>query len=115
MVVNLNHVQEILGAIEVDDRITPDDLREHATMYEDYVSRGKTMPAPGSRENASIDSLAEVARILRQRADALERGEVTSMDDAAMKGIGPVSESLGPAATRHHEGRPAGGQPPSSI
>jgi hypothetical protein len=115
MVVNLNHVQEILGEIEVDDPITPEDLRERAAMYEDYVSRGKTMHAPGSRENVSIDSLAEVARILRQRADALERGEVTSMDDAAMKGIGPVSESLGPPALRHHEGHPGGGQPPSSI
>lgn len=115
MVVNLNHVQALLGEIEVDDPITPADLRERAAMYEDYVSRGKTMPAPGSRENVSIDSLAEVARILRQRADALDRGEVTSMEDAAMKGIGPVSESLGPPAMRHHEGRPAGGQPPSSI
>lgn len=115
MVVNLNHVQELLGAIEVDDPITPADLRERAAMYEDYVRRGKTMPAPGSRENISIDSLAEAGRILKERADALERGEVTSMEDAAAKGIGPVGESLGAPAFRHHEGNPPGGQPPSSI
>jgi hypothetical protein len=104
MVVNLNHVQAILGGIEVDDTVTPADLRERAAEFEDYVHHGRTMTAPGSRENVSIDSLAEVARILRQRADALERGEITSMEDAAEKGIGPVSESLGPPAFRHHEG-----------
>jgi hypothetical protein len=104
MVVNLNHVQAILGEIEVDDETTPADLRERAAEYENLVGRGKTMPAPGSRENVSIDSLAEVARILKARADALERGEIHSMEDAVEKGIGPAAESLGPPAFRHHEG-----------
>jgi hypothetical protein len=105
MVANVNHVQAILGEVEVDLPFTVADLRERAAAYEDYVKRGKTAVVPGSRENASIDSLAEVARILRERADALERGEITSMEDAAARGIGPVAESLGPPSLRHHEGQ----------
>ena len=101
MVVNQNHVQALMG--QIDDDAAPATLREQAATYEDYVSRGKTAPAPGSGENISIDSLAEAARILRERADAFERGDVKDMEEAWTRGIGPAPTNQGPPAGRHHE------------
>ena len=103
MVVNQNHVQSLLAQLDNDAK--PDELRERATAYEDYVSRGKTLRDPGTGENVSIDSLAEVARILRGGADALERGEVKDLEEAWERGIGPAPSSSGGSVGQRHEGR----------
>lgn len=101
MVVNQNHVQSLLA--QVSDDATPASLREDAATYEDYVSRGKTLKDAGTSENVSIDSLAEVARVLRAGADAIERGEVATMQEAWEQGIGPAPTHTGTVPGRGHE------------
>jgi len=103
MVVNQNHVQALLS--RVDNDASPAKLRDLATQYEDYVARGKTLPDPDTSENVSIDSLAEVARLLRAAADALERGEVKDMEEAWERGVTPAPATSGGTSDRPHETR----------
>jgi hypothetical protein len=103
MVVNQNHVQALLS--QVDNDAPPAKLRDLAGQYEDYVSRGKTLRDPDTGENVSIDSLAEMARVLRAAADALERGEVKDMEEAWQRGFTPAPSTSGGAVGARHEGR----------
>ena len=103
MVVNQNHVQALLS--RVDNDATPAKLRDLTTQYEDYVSRGKTLRDPDTGENVSIDSLAEVARVLTAAADAIERGEVKDMEEAWERGFTPAPSTSGGAPGHRHEGR----------
>ena len=70
MVVNQDLVNSLLD--QVNDEADAHTLREVAAGYDEYVRLGKTMPDPGTGENVSAETLAEVARILRERADALD-------------------------------------------
>jgi hypothetical protein len=103
MVVNQNHVQALLS--QVDNDAAPAKLRDLATQYEDYVARGKTLSDPDTGENVSIDSLAEVARVLRAAADAIERGEAKDMEEAWERGFTPAPSTSGGAPGHRHEGR----------
>lgn len=102
MVVNQNHVQALLSQVETE--ASPAKLRELAAQYEEYVARGKTLRDPDTGENVSIDSLAEVARVLRAAADALERGEVKDMEEAWERGFTPAPATSGGAPGPRHEG-----------
>lgn len=102
MVVNQNHVQSMLSQVDGDAK--PADLRAHADAFDDYVARGKTYVDAGTGENVSIDSLAEMARILRRAADALESGEVVDLEEAWELGFTPAPATSGGAPGHRHEG-----------
>jgi hypothetical protein len=72
MVVNQQLVDSLIN--QIGDDADARALRAIAAGYEEYVREGKTMPDPGTGENVPAETLAEVARILRERADELEPG-----------------------------------------
>ena len=72
MVVNQQLVNSLLE--QIGDDAGARTLREVAAGYEAYVRDGKTMPDPATGENVPAETLAEVVRILRERADELESG-----------------------------------------
>ncbi len=72
MVVNQQLVDSLLN--QIGDDAAAHTLREVAAGYEEYVREGKTMPDPGTGENVPAETLAEVVRILRERADELDHG-----------------------------------------
>ena len=68
MVVNTEHVRSLLE-VAAEEAASASQLRELAAEYEDYVARGKTYSHPRTGENVSSETLAELARVLRERAD----------------------------------------------
>ncbi len=91
----------------LDEDAKPAGLQTHADAFDEYVARGKTHPDPASGENVSIDSLAEIARLLRRAADALERGEVTDLEEAWRLGLTPGFAAAS-ATDRGNEASPVG-------
>jgi len=71
MAVNQDLVRSLIEHHQKD--ATADALRAAADEYQSYVKRGKTMRDPRTSENISAETLAEVARVLRERADQPER------------------------------------------
>jgi hypothetical protein len=68
MVVNTEHMRSLLELAGEEDS-SASHLRDLAAEYEDYAARGKTMRHPRTGENVSPETLAELARVLRERAD----------------------------------------------
>ena len=66
MVVNQQHVESLLR--QIPDDATAQMLLDRAAELTDYVNRGKTLPDPGTGENVSPETLAEVARLLQEQA-----------------------------------------------
>jgi hypothetical protein len=72
MAVNQQHVESLLR--QVPDDATARTLLDRAAELTDYVNRGKTLPDPGTGENVSPETLAEVARLLQEQAAARDPG-----------------------------------------
>ena len=72
MVVNQQHVESLLR--QVPDDATAQALLDRAAELTDFVNRGKTLPDPGTGENVSPETLAEVARLLQEQAAELDGG-----------------------------------------
>jgi hypothetical protein len=70
MVVNQDHVESILRQIGGD--AGPDQIRENIATVDDYIAAGRTYKDPGTGENVSVESLAEVLRALNERLDELQ-------------------------------------------
>lgn len=73
MSVNTNHVRSLLEPLREDDT-TAAQMRDAAAEYEEYAKAGRTLKDGRTTENVSPETLAEVARLLRERADALDAG-----------------------------------------
>jgi hypothetical protein len=71
MVVNQDLARSLIEHLQ-QEHPTPERLRAAADEYESYVKRGRTMRDPHTGENISDDTLAEVVRVLRERADQPE-------------------------------------------
>lgn len=80
MSVNGNHVKSLLEQLR-EDGVTAADLRAAADRYEEHVKAGRTMKDARTTENVSPETLAEVARVLHERADALDSG--STIDEIA--------------------------------
>ena len=81
MAVNQQHVESLLR--QVPDDATSHTLIERADELADYVARGKTLPDPGTGENVSPETLAEVTRLLRERAAEAEAASAGDVDHAS--------------------------------
>jgi hypothetical protein len=68
VVVNQDHVQSLLRQVE--ENASPSELRATADEYERYVVADQTLKDPDTGENVSSETLAEVARALREQAGA---------------------------------------------
>lgn len=73
MSVNVNHVKSLLEPL-CEDGVTAEDLRGVADGYDGYVSRGKTYRDPRTGEAVSDETLRDVSRLLRERAETVDRG-----------------------------------------
>jgi hypothetical protein len=92
MVINQDHVQSLLRQLPND--ASNDDLLQAAAEYDDHVASGRTMKDPGTGQNISSETLAEVARALRERVEGVgvpaeERTASSQLrEDAKDRGIG---------------------------
>lgn len=66
MVVNQDHVQSLVRQLK---DAGPADLQTAATEYDEYIAAGRTLKDAGTGENVSVETLAEVVRVLREQAD----------------------------------------------
>lgn len=65
MVVNQDHVQSLIRQLSDAE---PADLESAAGQYDEYIAAGRTLKDSGTGENVSVETLAEVVRVLREQA-----------------------------------------------